>query len=82
MVTLMTAVRPGLMTIGENFADALVAASQTSLVLDVTARSNAWVTAVMAMLAVPAGAPPGGYGPHSLGAVLQIPGVAVPPAGV
>src|SRR5216683_745380 len=80
MVTLMVTVWPGLMTIGEKVAAGLMAASQTSLVSDVTAGSNALVIAVMAMFAVPAGAGPL-YGPHSLGTALQTPAVAMPPPG-
>src|SRR5450755_1764612 len=79
MVTLTTAVWPGLMTIGENEAAGLTACSQKSPVEDVTAGSNAFAVAVMARFAVPAGAPPGGYGPHSLGSATQIPAVMLPP---
>ena len=72
MVTLMVAVAPGLMTIGENVAAGLVEIDQRSPVADVTAGSNLLVVAVMAILTVPAGAPPAGYGPHSLGRLDQL----------
>jgi hypothetical protein len=80
-VTSITTVWPGLIMIGENGADGLVASSQRSPVEEVTAGSKAFEVEVMVIVAVPAGAELA-YGPHSVGPADQIPAVTVPPGGL
>ncbi len=55
MVTLMTAVWPGQITTGANGVAGLTAVSMASPPGEVTAESNSLVSAVIKMLAVPAG---------------------------
>ena len=81
IVTLIVTVWPGLTTSGENVVDGSTDVSHASPVGDVTAESNAFVCAVSATVAVPAGAPPTGYGPHSVGPALQPQAGTAPPGG-
>src|SRR5580704_3712753 len=81
IVTLTVTVWPGLTTTGENVVVGSMDVSHASPVSDVTAGSNAFVTADSEIVAVPAAAPLAGYGPHSVGPALQPPAGTAPPGG-
>src|ERR1700729_2787675 len=80
IVTLIVTVWPGLTTAGENVVVGSMDVSHASPVSEVTAGSNAFVTADSEIVAVPAGAA-AGYGPHSVGPALQPPAGTKPPDG-
>ena len=68
IVTLMVVVWPLLMVIGENDADAFVAASQRSPVVEVTAGSKAFACAAIEVVEDPAARATDGVGPAFRGA--------------